>query len=57
MWLAKEVAHTVDVDGMLEQMEPRQFKEWAAMFRILNPPPESENKESSLDTMRRLAGV
>jgi len=30
MRLAEHVAHTVDVDGMLESMSPEQFDEWCA---------------------------
>jgi hypothetical protein len=58
-WLAKEVAHTVDVDGMLDSMTPRQFKEWAAMVKIwqADSETEEEKKPSALATMRQLAGV
>ena len=30
MRLAEHVAHTTDVDGMLESMTPEQFNEWCA---------------------------
>ena len=30
MRLAEHVAHTTDVDGMLESMTPEQFDEWCA---------------------------
>jgi hypothetical protein len=30
MRLAEHVAHTVDVDGMLDSMSPEQFDEWCA---------------------------
>jgi len=30
MRLAEHVAHTTDVDGMLESMSPEQFDEWCA---------------------------
>lgn len=32
--LAEHVAHTVDVDGMLESMTPEQFDEWCLKDRI-----------------------
>lgn len=57
MWLAKEVAHTVDVDGMLDSMTPEQFQEWAVMVRIWNPEDKKDKQPSSLDAMRQLAGV
>lgn len=34
MRLAEYVAHTVDVDGMLESMSTKQFDEWAAKDSI-----------------------
>ncbi len=58
MWLARYVEHTVDVDGMLDRMEPKQFSEWGAMVRIWFPEEtETEKKPSALSAMRRLAGV
>ncbi len=58
MWLARYVEHTVDVDGMLNGMEPRQFQEWAAMVKIWNPTEKSEDKKpSALATMRAMTGV
>jgi len=32
--LAEHVAHTVDVDGMLDGMTPEQFDEWCLKDRI-----------------------
>jgi hypothetical protein len=63
--LARTVAHTVDVDGMLDGMTPQQFDEWMAMFTIrpwgIEPAIEAEEKpdnlDDSLNAMRRLAGV
>jgi hypothetical protein len=62
--LARTVAHTVDVDGMLGGMTPQQFDEWMAMFTIrpwgIEPTVEVEEPQSlddSLNAMRRLAGV
>jgi len=34
MKLARTVAHTTDVDGMLDSMTPQQFSEWLAMYTI-----------------------
>ena len=34
MRLAEHVAHTTDVDGMLESMSPEQFREWCAKDQI-----------------------
>ncbi len=62
MILARTVAHTVDVDGMLHAMTPQQFDEWQTMYVIrpwgieLADEPQ-EKKTSSLDAMRSLAGV
>ena len=36
MHLARTVAHTVDVDAMLEGMEPWQFEEWVALY-VMKP--------------------
>ncbi len=57
MWLAKEVAHTVDVDGMLNGMTPEEFQEWAAMVKIWHPEEEGDKKPTALASMRGLAGV
>ena len=59
MMLARYVAKTTDVDGMLHSMTPEQFNEWVAMFSIWNAG-ETEDKpslEDSLKAMRGLAGV
>jgi hypothetical protein len=32
--LAEHVAHTVDVDGMLDSMTPKQFDEWCLKDRV-----------------------
>lgn len=34
MFLARTVAHTVDVDGMLARITPEQFNEWLALYNI-----------------------
>jgi hypothetical protein len=58
MKLAREVAHTTDVDGMLDRMAPEQFSEWLAMYSIWESPPEEpENKPGGLAAMRQLIGV
>ncbi len=59
MWLARYVEHTVDVDAMLNRMEPWQFQEWALMVKIWNPEsePNDGDKPSALSAMRSLAGV
>ena len=61
MLLAKEVAHTTDVDGMLAQMTPQQWNEWVVIYKIWNPTDEGEpakgNIGSALDTMRKMTGV
>jgi len=33
--LAEHVAHTVDVDGMLDRMTPEQFDEWCLRDQIM----------------------
>jgi hypothetical protein len=59
--LAKEVEHTVDVDGMLDRMTPKQFAEWCIMHKIWDEQSKAEDKpeplENSLEVMRRMAGV
>jgi hypothetical protein len=35
--LAAGVAHTVDVDGMLDSISPRQFDEWRAYDAYISP--------------------
>ncbi len=63
MFLARTVEHTVDVDGMLNRMDPILFEKWAAMYRIhpwgLEPMVDSdeEKKPSTVSAMRSLAGV
>lgn len=62
MILARTVAHTVNVDGMLEQMEPRQFDEWMAAYITrpwgIEPAVESDERPvDSLTAMRRMTGV
>ena len=63
MRLAREVAHTVDVDGMLAGMTPQQFDEWVAAFSIWHSsdPDDTESAKgdllNSLDAMRKLTGV
>jgi len=61
MLLARTVAHTLDVDGMLATMAPRQFDEWLAMWRLqhwgIEPQlGEAGEQKSSLDTFKGLAG-
>lgn len=59
MTLAKEVAHTVDVDAMLDSIEPQQFDEWVAYYKIVGllDTGEENSLEQSLKTFRGLAGV
>ena len=61
MLLAKEVAHTTDVDGMLAGMTPQQFDEWVIIWKIWHPPGDEEanpgDPVKALDAMRKLTGV
>lgn len=63
MLLARTVAHTTDVDGMLHGMTPDQFNEWLAMYRVrpwgieIQPDEENASQSSSLATFRGMAGV
>jgi hypothetical protein len=63
LFLARTVAHTTDVDAMLSSMEPRQFDEWLAMYKIrpwaieITGSESDDKDESSLAAMRRMAGV
>ena len=63
MRLAREVAHTVDVDGMLAGMTPQQFDEWVAVFSIWHSSDSDDTEPakgdllSSLGAMRKLTGV
>ena len=60
MFLARTVAKTTDVDGMLDRMTPQQCDEWAAMYRIrpwaMEPEPEQKPEGDSLSTFQRMAG-
>lgn len=56
MRLAREVEHTLDVDGMLDRIGPEQFNEWLAMYRIWEPETEDQ-KPSGLAAMRSMIGV
>lgn len=56
-YLARHVAHTTDVDGMLAAMTPQQFNEWLAVLMcwgILGS--EEASDEHSLATFKQLAG-
>jgi hypothetical protein len=59
--LARTVEHTTDVDGMLKRMTREQFNEWMAEFCIepwgIEPQVEQEDKPSSIEMMRQMAGV
>lgn len=61
MFLARTVAHTVDVDAMLESMEPKQFDEWAAMYAVrpwgIEPEMKTKQQGDSLSTFKGLAGL
>ena len=64
MFLARTVAHSTDVDGVLDSMTPEQFNEWLAAYSIqpwaIEPAIEEEKPNSisdSLTTGRRMAGV
>lgn len=65
MILARTVANTIDVDGMLDSMTPQQFDEWMTAY-IIRPwgiePAVEEAKPAgdlndSLTAMRRMTGV
>lgn len=61
--LAKEVEHTVDVDGMLDRMDPKLFAEWCIMHKIWDEQanaagePQQSDDPLNMNAMRRLAGV
>lgn len=63
MKLARTVAHTTDVDGMLDRMHPEQFSEWMVEYKIepwgLEPFIEEgeTEKPSQLAAMRARIGV
>lgn len=62
MMLARDVAHTVDVDGMLASLTPQQFDEWIVMFNIWQEQrgdgeQQRPSLQQSLATFRGLAGV
>jgi hypothetical protein len=61
MWLARTVAKTVDVDGMLANMTPQQFDEWMVAFALWDEPVGSEsprgNLGEALATAKQMAGV
>jgi len=61
MLLARTVAKTVDVDGMLAGMTPQQFDEWMVAFSIWNEPDDGQanhgNLSDALATAKQMAGV
>jgi len=50
--LAEHVAHTTDVDGMLDNMTPQQFMEWQAKDRV-----EPIGGRGAADILAMLAAV
>lgn len=61
--LAREVEHTVDVDGMLDRMTPEQFEKWRIMYKIWDEQakaagePQPSDDPLNMKAMQRLAGV
>jgi hypothetical protein len=54
--LAREVAHTLDVDAMLDSIEPWQFDEWMAEY-VIEYGEDKPSLEDSLKTFRGMAGA
>lgn len=57
MKLAEEVAHTLDVDGMLDSIEPWQFDEWIAWYVITGRTKKTGNLGDSLKAFQGMAGA
>lgn len=56
MKLAEEVAHTLDVDGMLDSIEPWQFDEWIVWQKIKGNV-RSTSLDDSLKAFQGMAGA
>lgn len=65
MILAATVAHTIDVDGMLDRISTEQFDEWLALYNLCPwaigfPVPKSETTDpvhDSFNVFRAMTGV
>lgn len=56
MMLAERVG-TLDVDAMLDSIEPKQFMEWVAYYAIKTNSQPSGSLSDSLNAFRGMAGA